>query len=273
MPEQFFLEYVPAAKDLSTFRDRENMASFTTSEANKIFTELASAIRYIHGKGILHQDVKTQNVIYSKQSGTKLIDFGICARSGEDCQGGTSCFLPPELAGPARTKASYHSDVYGLGVIAYWILRAIPHPNVNFNFLRPKNEDKLKKKAYHQDFASRAAAFQGQHCKLLSLICSRDPSLRPPASAICTALGIADIEDGTPAGEKHGSVDSIRYNDSEGEVTPCKTRSTKHQLPLGHNSSLVSERKDLNTSNKTSLQPSGVLKDLVPTKRKIQDYS
>lgn len=70
----------------------------------QIFRELAQAISYCHGRGIVHRDLKLENVLLTLEGSVKLCDFGLCAiRSAgitgewleEQC--GTAMYLAPEI--------------------------------------------------------------------------------------------------------------------------------------------------------------------------------
>jgi serine/threonine protein kinase len=80
--------------------------------------QLCSAIRYLHGHGYLHLDVKPANVI-AQNGQAKLIDLSLCRRPGRVPRGrGTPAYLSPEQAeGGAATEAS---DVWGIGATMYY---------------------------------------------------------------------------------------------------------------------------------------------------------
>jgi serine/threonine-protein kinase len=88
-----------------------------------IGVQVAKALDYAHQAGVVHRDVKPQNILVSPRGAAKLVDFGIAATAG--VQGmtdtgsvfGTAHYLAPEQArGEPTTPAS---DVYALGVVLY----------------------------------------------------------------------------------------------------------------------------------------------------------
>ncbi len=99
--------------------------------ACEIILQVADALHYVHGKGIVHCDIKTENILVSEQQGTKrrqqivkLLDFGL-ARSlaGGRTSGplsGTPHYVAPErIRGDAASPAS---DIYALGILFYEIV-------------------------------------------------------------------------------------------------------------------------------------------------------
>src|SRR5438093_13414745 len=107
-------------------------------EALEIAIEVARALGFAHEHGLVHRDVKPQNVLLNGDGRAKVTDFGI-ARSLDVEQGvtqtgtvlGTSNYISPEQAsGKAVTTAT---DVYSLGVVLYELLTAeVPFPGDNF---------------------------------------------------------------------------------------------------------------------------------------------
>ena len=100
--------------------------------------QVAEALAFAHNAGLVHRDVKPQNVLVTEDGEAKVTDFGI-ARSLDVEHGvtqtgtvmGTSNYLSPEQAsGKAVTPAT---DVYSLGVVLYELLTAeVPFPGDNF---------------------------------------------------------------------------------------------------------------------------------------------
>ncbi len=100
-------------------------------QAIEIIQQVAEALHYIHSKGIVHCDIKTENILLTEVPDTKrrrlqvkLLDFGL-ARSTTNTRNTNSLAGTPHYVAPERIrgqKASPSSDIYGLGILFYEIL-------------------------------------------------------------------------------------------------------------------------------------------------------
>jgi hypothetical protein len=100
-------------------------------EAARILREVAWALAYAHGRGIVHRDIKPDNIMIERGSGRALVtDFGI-ARPVErssttdrlTLEGqllGTAAFMSPEQA--AGEPVDGRSDLYSLGAVGFYVL-------------------------------------------------------------------------------------------------------------------------------------------------------
>ena len=99
--------------------------------------EVGRALAFAHGQGLIHRDVKPQNVLLNDEGHAKVTDFGI-ARSldtvGHTETGtvlGTSHYIAPEQARGEQVDAQ--TDIYSFGVVLYELLTGeLPYPGDNF---------------------------------------------------------------------------------------------------------------------------------------------
>jgi serine/threonine-protein kinase len=185
--------------------------ALSLEEALPILAQLASALDYLHGSGLVHGDVKPANVIMAKATGSetpmpKLVDFGLAGKGesldllsaptlplGSDApplpvsdslapRGGTPLYMAPEIVqGGFPTVLS---DVYSFGVLAYVLLtRRVP-------FEEP---GRLSGRGPSRAASSLNPALPEEADEILARALSPSPGERPPsASELVRLLGRAD---------------------------------------------------------------------------------
>ena len=102
------------------------------AEARRLLTEVASALAYAHSRGVIHRDIKPDNILLSSEGGRAMVtDFGI-ARAVSTGSGdsrltatgvaiGTPAYMSPEQCAGDK-EIDGRSDLYSLGVVAYQML-------------------------------------------------------------------------------------------------------------------------------------------------------
>jgi len=119
------LEYVKGEDLLQHMLDRD-WKPLKEKDAKSIFRQLLHSLLHCHKQGIVHHDVKLENVILTKRGKVKLIDFGLCepvtsctTLSQRWC--GSFDYVSPEIL----LKTPYSgckADVFSLGVILFSLL-------------------------------------------------------------------------------------------------------------------------------------------------------
>jgi serine/threonine protein kinase len=97
--------------------------------AVRVLIQLASALAYLHKRGIVHGDIKLQNVVVMLDSSVRLADMGSAYRWRHTRRAhyGTRRASPPECFGPGRVAIGPKADVWAYGVVAYALLTGT-HP-------------------------------------------------------------------------------------------------------------------------------------------------
>lgn len=126
--------------------DREN--GFNSSEILSIMSDLNAAFKELSIRGIIHRDIKIENIMikYIDSSKTKFIskiaDFGLSKQIGEGVAStfcGTPLYMAPEIL--LEQKYNNKSDLWSIGVLIYFLyFRAFPYPIINMY-----DKDEIKK--------------------------------------------------------------------------------------------------------------------------------
>jgi serine/threonine protein kinase len=139
--------------------EKRTFKPLTESESKKIFKQILGALDYCHQNGVVHFDIKLDNIMINPDTNeVTLIDFGLCDFITEENQGkftrrvGSEEYCATELL--ERTGAPFEGtkvDIFCLGVVLYAILsvtfpfdikrrkqamvQGIPQPAIRFPFI------------------------------------------------------------------------------------------------------------------------------------------
>jgi serine/threonine-protein kinase len=96
----------------------------TPNEAARMLQEVSWALGYAHGRGVVHRDIKPDNIMLERGSGRAIVmDFGIAAAVSDAAGGevlGTAQYISPEQANGDPVDG--RSDLYSLGAVAFLAL-------------------------------------------------------------------------------------------------------------------------------------------------------
>ncbi|HMO14578.1 MAG TPA: protein kinase [Pirellulaceae bacterium] len=122
-PPYYVMDYI----DHGSLEDElRNRSTLPVDEAVELFEELAIGLMHLHGKGILHCDLKPGNVLLDPEKKPRLADFGQSRLSHEQAPAlGTLFYMAPEQADLGAIPDA-RWDVYALGALMYCMLTGSP---------------------------------------------------------------------------------------------------------------------------------------------------
>jgi tetratricopeptide (TPR) repeat protein len=113
------LEGLPLPKILQS---RERLS---TAHVTKLGGQMATGLQYAHEEGVVHRDIKTANIFFTKKKVVKIMDFGLAKMTAEMRRsttviGGTPYYMAPEQS--AGEHVDPRADLYALGVTFFELL-------------------------------------------------------------------------------------------------------------------------------------------------------
>ena len=115
---------------------KKKIKKLTISERICAIVDLSSAMKEVHSVGIIHRDLKLENILVDKNNKIKVSDFGLCTLMTHDSETmsrtqmtGTLKYMAPELL-QEKTDYDEKVDVYAFGVVVFLILTKGEFPKV-----------------------------------------------------------------------------------------------------------------------------------------------
>ncbi len=116
--------------EAGTLKDRLGQGASSLEDTRRVVSQVGSALEYAHQMGVVHRDLKPNNILVDRQGDCYLTDFGI-ARMVEGALGltgsniiGTPQYMPPEQGESAQVDQ--RADIYAMGVVIYEMLTGRP---------------------------------------------------------------------------------------------------------------------------------------------------
>ncbi|KAH9472680.1 hypothetical protein Pst134EA_003284 [Puccinia striiformis f. sp. tritici] len=152
---------------------------FTEFEARRLFGQICLGLGYVHGRGVVHRDIKLENVLLDERCNPKLADFGF-GREFEprkllDTFCGTTGYAAPEmLAG--KKYLGEEVDIWSLGIILYALLTgSLPFDD---------DDEDVMKSMIIAGYFEMPNFLSNEACNLIQSILQQDPKARPSIEKI-----------------------------------------------------------------------------------------
>jgi len=149
---------------------------------------IADALRYAHGKNVVHRDTKAVNILLDSRGVPHLIDFGVAAYPGRNHKatgGSLIASSPQQLSGETPNPKD---DIYSLGVLIYELISG--HPP----YIEMINDNLNKSRKLL--IAKNGTAIPVSIETLVSEMISKNPSVRPDAETVIQRLQEAGFDAG-----------------------------------------------------------------------------
>ena len=166
---------------------QEYMSSKTLSEQEviRIGLDISQALTICHGEGIIHRDIKPQNIFVNERGFFKLGDFGISRTvpgSGSVLSfKGTVSYMAPETFSMQGTDE--RSDIYSLALVLYRLLNGGREPFLTSPQFTPAEKEEAQRRRMAGETLPVPERGSSELCGILAVALAADPSKRYQTAA------------------------------------------------------------------------------------------
>lgn len=140
------MEYAQNGSLLDMIR-REHF--FSERKARHVYNQLIDAIEYLHDRGVVHRDIKCENILFDENNVVKIIDFGFASNNKTDRKTfsetycGSRAYCCPELL-KQKPYQPHSADVWASGVVLYaMVYGKLPFDDSDIQKLLKQVESKM----------------------------------------------------------------------------------------------------------------------------------
>ena len=178
------MEYVDG-EDLAELLTR--IGRLPSDKALETARKLCAGLAAAHERGVIHRDLKPQNIMMNKRGEVVIMDFGLAAiadqLSGDEVRNGTPAYMAPEQLKGAEVTAK--SDIYSLGLVLYEIFTG----KKPFDAKNVRQLLEMQESVHMPAMTTTAADIDPMVEKAIRRCLDPDPAKRP-ASALAVALAL-----------------------------------------------------------------------------------
>jgi serine/threonine-protein kinase len=165
----------------------ERASQLSARDTARLGIQIAAGLQYAHDQRIVHRDIKTSNLFFTRDHKVKIMDFGI-AKSLEEVRrtttvvGGTPYYMAPEQA--AGESVDHRADLYAFGVTLFQMATGtLPFADGDVTY-RHRHEEPPDPREFVAELPERLA-------RIILQLMSKDVEDRPQsAAAVATELRI-----------------------------------------------------------------------------------
>eukprot|EP01126_Amoeba_proteus_P056387 TRINITY_DN7078_c0_g1_i3.p1 TRINITY_DN7078_c0_g1~~TRINITY_DN7078_c0_g1_i3.p1 ORF type:complete len:197 (+),score=39.00 TRINITY_DN7078_c0_g1_i3:83-673(+) len=158
--------------------------NLTDDQLSYVCQGTLKGLSYLHGKGILHMDIKAANILLTEEGVVKIADFGVSEvlKKNEDLKlhddyVGSPLFMAPEII--MKTGYNDRADIWSLGITVIELAQGRP-PNTDI-----KSIDMLPQLAERPPPTFKKPSEFSQQCNVFLFRClTKDPAGRPSAATL-----------------------------------------------------------------------------------------